>query len=204
MIAIIDYGAGNLPSVLCALDHLGHEAVITEDLDVIRSAERVIFPGVGAAGSTMENLRTLGLDTLLRDEIYPSGTPMLGICIGVQIIFESSEEDRAACLGIVEGTVKRFPAFAGLKIPQIGWNKVSFTKEHPIFKNVPDGSYYYFVNSYHPAPSSDDVVYATTDYGETFASVVAQGNLVATQFHLEKSGEVGLKMLDNFCRWDGS
>ncbi len=203
MIAIIDYKAGNLPSVLCALDHLGHEAVITDDVDVIRAAERVIFPGVGAAGSTMENLGSLGLDTLLRDEIYPSGTPMLGICIGVQIIFETSEEDDATCLGIVEGSVKRFCASAGLKIPQIGWNKVSFAKPHPIFENVPDGAHYYFVNSYRPVPSSDDVVYATTDYGETFASVVAKGNLVATQFHLEKSGEVGLKMLDNFCRWDG-
>lgn len=203
MIAIIDYRAGNLPSVLCALEHLGHEAVITDNVDVIRSAERVIFPGVGAAGSTMENLRALGLDTLLRDEIYPSGTPMLGICIGVQIIFETSEEDDAACLGIVGGTVKRFPVSAGLKIPQIGWNKVSFAKPHPIFEDVPDGAHYYFVNSYHPVPSSNDVVYATTDYGVEFASVVAQGNLIATQFHLEKSGEVGLKMLDNFCRWDG-
>ena len=203
MIAIIDYRAGNLPSVLCAVEHLGYEAAITDDVDVIRSAERVIFPGVGAAGSTMENLRQLGFDTLLRDEIFPSGTPMLGICIGVQIIFETSEEDDATCLGIVEGTVKRFAGSAGRKIPQIGWNKVSFTKPHPIFENVPDGSHYYFVNSYYPVPSSDDVVYATTDYSETFASVVAKGNLVATQFHLEKSGEVGLKMLDNFCRWDG-
>ena len=204
MIAIIDYRAGNLPSVLCAVEHLGYEATITDDVDVIRSAERVIFPGVGAAGSTMENLRQLGLDTLLRDDVYPSGTPMLGICIGVQIIFETSEEDDAECLGLLEGTVKRFPESAGLKIPQIGWNKVAFAKPHPIFEGVPDGAYYYFVNSYHPVPSSDDVVYATTEYGEPFPSVVGRGNLVATQFHLEKSGEVGLKMLDNFCKWNGT
>jgi len=203
MIAIIDYRAGNLSSVLCAVEHLGHEAVITGDLDAIRSAERVIFPGVGAAGSTMENLRALGLDTLLRDEIYPSGVPMLGICIGIQIIFETSEEDDAACLGILKGTVKRFPESLGLKIPQIGWNQVTFTRPHMIFDGVPDGSHFYFVNSYRPAPASEEVVHATTEYGETFPSVVAKGNLAATQFHLEKSGEAGLKMLENFCRWDG-
>ena len=203
MIAIIDYRAGNLSSVLCAVEHLGHEAVITGDAGVIRAATSVIFPGVGAAGSTMENLRTLGLDTLLRDEIYPSGMPMLGICIGIQIIFESSDEDDAACLGILEGTVKRFPESRGLKIPQIGWNKVTFTKPHPIFDGVQDGSHFYFVNSYRPVPADAEIVCATTEYGDTFPSVVAKGNLVATQFHLEKSGEAGLKMLDDFCRWDG-
>ena len=204
MIAIIDYRAGNLQSVLRAVEHLGHEARITDDPAAVRSAERVIFPGVGAAGATMDNLRRLGLDTLLRDDIHPSGVPMLGICIGIQIIFESSEEDDATCLGILPGTVRRFTESHGLKIPQIGWNRVAFEKPHPIFDGVPDGSYFYFVNSYHPVPADPALVYATAEYGERFPCVVGRKNLVATQFHLEKSGPPGLKMLDNFCRWNGS
>ena len=203
MIAIIDYRAGNLPSVLRALEHLGHEGRITDDASVIRSAERVIFPGVGAAGATMHNLRELGLDKLLKDEIHPSGVPMLGICIGIQIIFESSEEDEAKCLGILPGTVRRFGASPGLKVPQIGWNEVRFVRPHPIFAGVRDGSHFYFVNSYYPAPAQPEVVCATTEYGERFPCVVAHNNLVATQFHLEKSGPAGLKMLDNFCKWSG-
>ena len=204
MIAIIDYRAGNLQSVLRAVEYLGHEAKITDDPKTIRSADRVIFPGVGAAGATMDNLRKLGLDTLLKDEIFPCGTPMLGICIGIQIIFEESEEDDARCLGILRGDVRRFTESRGLKVPQIGWNRVAFVKSHPMFQGVPDGSHFYFVNSYRPVPADRGTVYATTDYGGPFACLVAHRNLVATQFHLEKSGEVGLKMLDNFCRWDGT
>ena len=128
---------------------------------------------------------------------------MLGICIGVQIIFERSEENNAECLGLLSGTVRRFPTESGLKIPQIGWNAVAFAKPHPLFAGVDDGSEFYFVNAYHPEPADAAEVYATTEYGVRFASVVGQRNLVATQFHLEKSGEVGLKMLDNFCRWNG-
>ena len=204
MIAILDYRAGNLQSVLCAVEHLGYEGRVTDDHAVIRKAERVIFPGVGAAGATMQNLRMLGLDTLLKDEICPSGTPMLGICIGIQIIFERSEEDDAECLGLLKGRVRRFSRSHGLKIPQIGWNKVDFTQPHPIFDGVQRGSHFYFVNSYYPEPAEHGLVYATADYGETFACVVAKKNLVATQFHLEKSGPPGLKMLDNFCRWGGA
>jgi len=202
MIAIIDHKAGNLQSVLRALEHLGHDAVITDQPSVIRSAERVILPGVGAAGATMSNLRRLGLDTLLRDEIFPSGTPMLGICIGIQILFERSEEDDATCLGIIPGVVKRYAPAPGLKIPQIGWNDIHIEKPHELFRDVPDGSHVYFVNSYYPQPASPDLIYATADYGGRFACVVALRNLIATQFHLEKSGEVGLRMLDNFCRWE--
>jgi glutamine amidotransferase len=203
VIAIIDYRAGNLPSVLRALEHLGHAAEITDDRAAIRSAERVIVPGVGAAGATMRNLRELGLDVLLRDEVFPSGTPMLGICIGVQIIFERSEEDNAECLGLLPGRVRRFSGSGGLKVPQIGWNEVRFVRPHPLFEDVPDGSHFYFVNSYYPAPADERLVFARAEYGEAFACVVAKDNLVATQFHLEKSGPVGLRMLDNFCRWDG-
>jgi len=208
MIAIIDYQAGNLASVLRALEHLGHEAVITADAQTIRSADRVILPGVGAARATMRNLAERGLDALVKQEIYPRGTPFLGICIGVQVIFDHSEEEDTPCLGIVKGTVKRFRprednSAPALKVPQIGWNQVSFRKPHPLFAGVEDGASFYFVNSYHPVPADDDVVYATTTYGVEFASVVGQKNLVATQFHLEKSGPAGLRMLDNFCRWDG-
>ncbi|MFW6158410.1 MAG: imidazole glycerol phosphate synthase subunit HisH [Planctomycetota bacterium] len=203
MIAIIDYRAGNLQSVLRAVEHLGHEAAITDDHEAIRAAERVIFPGVGAAGATMRNLRELGLDALLRDEIFPNGTPMLGICIGIQILFERSEEDDTTCLGILPGRVRRFDESHGLKIPQIGWNQVTFEKPHPIFRGVRDGAHYYFVNSYVPEPANDSLVYARAEYGESFPCVVGRANLVATQFHLEKSGPVGLKMLDNFCGWDG-
>jgi len=204
VIAIIDYRAGNLRSVLRAVEHLGHQGQITADRDVIRSAERIIFPGVGAAGATMENLRALGLDVLLKNEIFPSGKPMLGICIGIQIIFERSEEDNTECLGILPGYVRRFDRSHGLKIPQIGWNRVTFARPHPIFADVPDGAHYYFVNSYYPVPSDAGLVHATSEYGDVFPCVVAKGNLVATQFHLEKSGPVGLRMLDNFCRWNGA
>ena len=203
MIAIIDYRAGNLQSVLCAAEHLGHKGTITDDADVIRSAERVILPGVGAAGATMENLRRLGLDTVLRDEVFPSGVPMLGICIGIQIIFERSEEEGTECLGILPGYVRRFDGPRNLKIPQIGWNEVRFAKPHAVFEGVPDRSHFYFVNSYYPVPADADLVCATAEYGDVFPCVVAKDNLVATQFHLEKSGPVGLRMLDNFCRWDG-
>ena len=201
MIAIIDYGAGNLTSVLRAVNRLGREGEITSDPARIRSAERAIFPGVGAAGETMAHLRKLRLDAVLR-EAFEDGKPLLGICIGVQIIFERSEEDGAVCLGLLPGEVKRFPG-AGLKVPQIGWNQVVYRKPHPLFSGVPDGAEFYFVNSYYPAPKDDGLVFATSEYGIQFASVVGRGNLVATQFHLEKSGEVGLRMLDNFCKWDG-
>ena len=204
MIAILDYRAGNLTSVLRAVRHLGHPAEITADHARIRAAERVIFPGVGAAGETMQALKQLGLDTLLRDHVLAAGKPLLGICIGIQIIFQRSEENHTPCLGFLAGDVRRFPPATDLKIPQIGWNNVTFKKPHPLFHDLPDAAEFYFVNSYHPVPADPDVVFATTTYGLPFASVVAHRNLVATQFHLEKSGRVGLKMLDNFCRWDGA
>ena len=203
MIAIVDYEGGNLASVLRALEYLKHDAVITADPDTIRGADHVIFPGVGSAQAAMRIVRERGFDTLLRTDVLEAGTPLLGICIGVQIIFEHSEEEDTECLGFVEGSVRKFPA-GELKVPQIGWNQVEFIKEHPIFEGVESGRSFYFVNSYSPVPASDDVVYAKTEYGVEFASVIAKDSLVATQFHLEKSGKTGLKMLDNFCRWDGT
>ena len=204
MIAIVDYRAGNLTSVLRAVRHLGHEAEITDDAKRICSAERVIFPGVGAAGETMANLKELGLYDVLKDDVFEAGKPLLGICIGVQVIFERSKENDTTCLGLLSGEVKRFSSDMGLKIPQIGWNRVRQVKPHPLFEGVPDEAEFYFVNSYHPVPASTDLVFGMTEYGVEFPSAVGRDNLIATQFHLEKSGEVGLKMLDNFCSWDGA
>ena len=201
MIAIIDYEAGNLTSVARALTHLGYENEITADAKTIADAERVIFPGVGAAKATMETLQKRGLDQVLID-FYRTGKPMLGICIGIQILFTHSEEEDAECLGLLPGYVRKFPTTETktetLKVPQIGWNEVYQTRSHPIFKDVPNPAHFYFVNSYYPVPETQDVVIGETVYGLEFCSVIAHDNLIATQFHLEKSGRVGLKMLNNF------
>ncbi|MFH1738131.1 MAG: imidazole glycerol phosphate synthase subunit HisH [bacterium] len=201
MIAIIDYRAGNLPSVERAVRRLGYTAKITSDPRDIIAADRVIFPGVGAAGAAMESLRELKLIDVIRKDVFEAGKPMLAICIGIQIIFEHSEEDDVACLGLLPGTVKRFkgPSIENkLKVPQIGWNQVHQTRSHPIFDGVPDGAEFYFVNSFHPVPEDPSVTIGETEYGYRFTSAVAWDNLVATQFHLEKSGPIGLKMLSNF------
>ena len=203
MVAIIDYEAGNLTSVARALTHLGYENQITSDPEAIAAAERVIFPGVGAAKATMETLQKRRLNEVLID-FYRTGKPMLGICIGIQILFEHSEEEDAECLGLLPGSVKRYPTTrtgAGtetLKVPQIGWNEVYQTVAHPIFKGVPNPAHFYFVNSYYPVPENQDIVIGKTKYGLEFCSAIAHDHLIATQFHLEKSGRVGLKMLNNF------
>jgi imidazole glycerol-phosphate synthase subunit HisH len=204
MIAIVDYRAGNLTSVKRALEHLGHRRCeVTDDPDKIRAAERVILPGVGAAGATMENLRALGLAEVLPRDVAAAGKPFLGICIGIQVLFDCSEEDSTACLGIVPGEVRRYPnSMDGrrLKVPQIGWNRVRQVRPHPIFAGVPDGAHFYFVNSYYPVPSEPSMTIAECEYGVTFVAAIARDNVIATQFHLEKSGAAGLKLLDNFCR----
>jgi glutamine amidotransferase len=203
MIAIVDYKAGNLTSVARALEYLGHRCEITDRPERIRAADRVILPGVGAAGATMENLNALGLAAVLRDDVARAGKPFLGICIGIQVLLDRSEEDRADCLGIIPGRVTRFPSSIDgrpLKVPQIGWNRVRQTRSHPILAGVPDNTHFYFVNSYYPIPGDSQVTIATSDYGVAFTAAVARGNVFATQFHLEKSGAAGLKLLDNFCR----
>jgi len=204
LIAIVDYKAGNLTSVARALEHLGHRCEITDRPEIVRAAERVILPGVGAAGATMENLRALGLDECLRNDVAKKGTPFLGICIGIQVLMEHSDEDGGVdCLGIVRGRVVRFPSSIDgrpLKVPQIGWNRVHQERAHPIFAGVPDNSHVYFVNSYYPTPEDKSAVIGTSDYGVPFTAAIARDNVVATQFHLEKSGAAGLRMLDNFCR----
>jgi imidazole glycerol-phosphate synthase subunit HisH len=203
MIAIVDYKAGNLTSVARALEHLGHACEITDRPERIRAADRVILPGVGAAGATMENLNALGLAEVLRQDVARGGKPFLGICIGIQVLLERSEEDRANCLGIIPGHVMRYPtAIDGrpLKVPQIGWNRVRQTRPHRVFAGVPDNTHFYFVNSYYPVPDDPAVTIATSDYGVTFTAALAHDNVIATQFHLEKSGAAGLRLLDNFCR----
>lgn len=203
MIAIVDYRAGNLTSVARALDHLGHRCEITDRPERIRAADRVIIPGVGAAGATMEHLNALELSDVLRGDVARAGKPFLGICIGIQVLLDRSAEDRAACLGIISGEVARFPASIDgrpLKVPQIGWNRVRQVRAHPLFDGVPDNSHFYFVNSYYPIPADPAVMIATSDYGVTFTAAIARDNVIATQFHLEKSGPDGLRMLDNFCR----
>ena len=206
MIAIVDYKAGNLTSVLRALERLGQTAVITGNPEVIRRAGRVVFPGVGAAGEAMRNLRELGLVEVLRE--VSQTKPFLGICLGYQILFEHSDEDGGVeCLGILPGHVVRFPEplrspheARPLKVPHMGWNEVRFTRQHPVWDGVPPGSEFYYVHSYYPVPQPEDVC-AETDYGVTFAGGVARGLLVGFQSHPEKSGEPGLRLLKNFCTW---
>ena len=206
MIAIIDYEAGNLTSVARALTYLGYKNEITSTAETILNAERVIFPGVGAAKATMQTLQKRGLNEVLKD-FFRTGKPMLGICIGIQILFEHSEEEDAECLKLLPGYVKKYPTIATntqtetLKVPQIGWNEVYQTKPHAIFKDVPNPAHFYFVNSYYPEPASENIVIGKTKYGLEFCSAIAQENLIATQFHLEKSGRVGLKMLNNFLEF---
>lgn len=207
MIAIIDYEAGNLTSVARALTHLGYENEITYSAEAILAAERVIFPGVGAAKATMETLKKRGINEVLAN-FYDTGKPMLGICIGIQILFEHSDEEDTECLGFLPGYVKKFGTTdAGakaphqtLKVPQIGWNEVYQTQAHPIFEGIPNPAHFYFVNSYYPVPEAQAVVIGQTTYGIEFCSAMAHNNLIATQFHLEKSGRVGLKMLNNFLK----
>jgi glutamine amidotransferase len=209
MIAIVDYRAGNLTSVARALQYLNVPCVITDRAEELRRADRVIFPGVGAAGEAMRNIEEKGLAGCIR-EVYEAGTPLLGICLGTQVIFEYSEEDnRTTCLGIIPGGVKHFPEGMmakgdPLKIPHMGWNRVAFKGSHPLFAGIPGNAEFYFVHSYYPAPSESSDVAGETDYGIRFASAVARRNLVAVQFHPEKSGRFGLKILENFSRWDGS
>ncbi|MCB2227491.1 MAG: imidazole glycerol phosphate synthase subunit HisH [Desulfarculaceae bacterium] len=208
MIAIIDYDAGNLTSVERALNSLGAPCAISRDPEFIAKAERVILPGVGRAGSGMASLRRMGLDKVLA-QATAQGKPFLGICFGTQILFDYSEEDLTDCLGLMPGKVVRFPVDhrdqtgEALKVPHMGWNGVSWKTSHPVFAGLPEEAEYYFVHSYYLQPSDEALVAGVTDYGFDFCSAVAKGSLVAVQFHPEKSGRPGLKILENFVAWDG-
>ena len=196
-IAIVDYQAGNLRSVQKALQKFGAAAMITGDPAEIKQADGLVFPGQGASESSMRELRTRKLIGPIKDFIG-SGRPFLGVCLGLQLLLEASDEGSEPCLGVVPGRVRRLPS--GQKVPHIGWNQVHFHLEHPVLDGVPDGSYFYFVHSYYADPEDKDLVAGTTTYGVEFCSAVAWDHVVAVQFHPEKSGSTGLKLYENFVR----
>jgi glutamine amidotransferase len=202
VIAVVDYRAGNAPSVLYALEHLGIPARLVERPDELASAERIILPGVGAARATIASLVEQDLVGPLTDRVRGDGVPFLGICIGLQVLFDHSEEGDTDCLGWVPGQVRRFPATG--RVPQIGWNRVRFTRRHPLTAGAPEEGHFYFVNSYYCVPDDRADALGLTDYTLEFCSVVARGNIVATQFHAEKSGPLGLSLLRAFATWEPS
>ncbi len=198
MIVIVDYGAGNLRSVANAITKLGYQPKITSRPDEVLNAQAVILPGVGAAADTMENLKTMGLVKPIC-QLIGEGRPFFGVCIGLQILFTGTEEGGwHECLDVIPGRVRRLPP--GLKIPHMGWNQVKQRLYHPIFEGIPDGADFFFVHSYYVEPDDKSLVAGDTDYGIPMCSVLARGNLIATQFHPEKSGEFGLRMYANFIR----
>ena len=199
MIAIIDYGAGNIQSVSKALDHIGCEAFITRDKDKILKADGAVLPGVGSFGDTMDTMNEYGIkDTVI--EYTKSGKPFLGICLGLQLLFPKSEESPdAEGLGIFDGSITKIPSGEGLKIPHIGWNSLDIKKSDGLFKGIGKNPYVYFVHSYFLNASDKSIVSAQTEYGVTIDAAVEKGNVFATQFHPEKSGETGLKILRNFA-----
>jgi glutamine amidotransferase len=202
MIAIIDYGAGNIRSVNNAVTRLGYTAQITNKSDIIERADAVIFPGVGAAGDTMASLKKFGLVSLLK-QLVEIERPLLGICIGLQVLYSGTQEGGwYDCLNIIPGVVKRLPD--GLKVPHMGWNQVKQKRSHAIFEGIPDNSNFYFVHSYYGEPEDPSVVLAETEYGIKFCSAVARDNLVAVQFHPERSGDLGLQVYENFFKFAGA
>jgi len=203
MVVIIDYRAGNLTSVVRSLKVLGVAAEVTQDPEVVARAARIVFPGVGAAGTAMAILQELQLDQALKGA-FARGVPILGICLGAQVVLEYSDEnDNTRCLGLLPGRTRALPRQPGLKIPHMGWNQVRFLRDHPVFKGLPEDAEYYFVHSYYPSPAQKSMVLGVTEHGVTFPSVMGWRNLVATQFHPEKSGRFGLQLLENFLAWDG-
>jgi imidazole glycerol-phosphate synthase subunit HisH len=201
MIAVIDYGAGNLRSVINAINRLGYKASITNQPDEILKAKAVFFPGVGAAGDTVDSLKKLNLIEVIH-KLVSEDRPLFGICIGLQVLFSGTEEGGwHECLNVIKGEVRKLPA--GLKIPHMGWNQVRQKSPHPLFEGIPDGSNFYFVHSYYGDPEDKSIIAAETNYGISFCSAIAKNNLVATQFHPEKSGELGLKIYENFIKFAG-
>ncbi len=198
MIAVIDYDAGNIKSVQKALEFLGKQAVVTRDRNAILTAERVILPGVGNFGDAMAKLKNFGLVSVL-EEVAKQGTPFLGICLGLQLLFEESEESPGVKgLGLLPGRIVRIPKETGLKIPQIGWNALKYPSKGRLFEKVPEGAYVYFVHSYYLQAQEKEIVKATVEYGVTVEASVEKDNIFACQFHPEKSSEAGLQILRNF------
>lgn len=202
--AIVDYDAGNLRSVQRACHEVGLDASIVGDPDTLRTADRVIFPGVGAAGAAMQSLRRRGLDDALK-EVIARGTPTLGICLGLQISLEYSEENDTCTLGLFPGQVRRFKlADPQLKVPHMGWNEVREVRAHPLLAGLRPGDEFYYVHAYYPDPTDRSLVYAVSDYEQEFACALGRDNYFATQFHPEKSGRVGLRLLAAFSTWSGT
>ncbi|MEO0529512.1 MAG: imidazole glycerol phosphate synthase subunit HisH [Planctomycetota bacterium] len=199
MIAIIDFGLGNLRSVQKALEKVGHAATITDDPASIATSERVILPGVGASADGLAAIRARGFEEPLKDFIA-SGRPFLGICLGLQMLFEWTYEDgEHRGLGVLPGKVVRFDIASDLKVPHMGWNQVQYAHRPPIFKGIEEDAYFYFVHSYHVVTDDESIIATETDYGGPFCSSVWRDNVYATQFHPEKSQAVGLRLLKNFA-----
>ena len=202
MTALIDYGAGNLQSVKKALDFLGCESVVTDDKAVIESASHIILPGVGSFGDAMASIRKRGLEEVIKNAAS-GDKKFLGICLGLQLLFEESEESPGVCgLGVFKGKIVKIPENLGLKVPHMGWNSVDIKQENGIFKDIKKDSYFYFVHSYYLKNAEESIVAATAQYGAEIQCAVQKGRVAATQFHPEKSGEIGLELLKNFATED--
>ena len=211
-IAVVDYSMGNLHSVSKALEHVvqdGQRVLVTSDADEIASAERVVFPGQGAARDCMRHLCETGLDSVVKQAAAEK--PFLGICMGMQVLMAHSEENEGVdCMNLFDGEVRAFAdeelkaQMQSLKIPHMGWNQVAQKQDHPMWSGIEDKSRFYFVHSYYVDPADESLIAGTTDYGIDFVSVIARDNVFAAQFHPEKSAHDGLQLLKNFCAWDGS
>jgi glutamine amidotransferase len=199
VIAIVDYGMGNLRSVQKAFEKIGAKAVVTSDAGEVQQAEKVVLPGVGAFGACMENLQKLGLVPTIR-KVIDNKKPFLGICMGLQVLFDEGEEfGKHEGLGIIPGKVIRFKLPKQYKIPHMGWNRIHKKRRHPVLAEIDENAYFYFVHSYHVVPKDPQVIATTTDYGKEFVSSIARDNIFACQFHPEKSQGLGLKMLKAFA-----
>ena len=198
MIAVVDYRAGNGPSVLNALRKIQAPCKMAKSAGDFDDVSAIILPGVGTADATIESLKEQGVLEAIEQKALRDKIPFLGICVGLQILFEHSEEGDTPCLGWIKGQVRRFEDT--VRVPQIGWNRVQYSRPHPLVQGLGDGDYFYFVNSYYVIPEEEGVILGTTEYGRTFCSFVAKENIMASQFHMEKSGEGGLRLLRNFVR----
>jgi glutamine amidotransferase len=201
-VAILDYGMGNLRSVSRAVARVGGRPAVTSDPAEAARADAVVVPGVGAFGACMRGLEQTGLDAVVR-EFASSERPVLGVCLGMQVLFEASEEDPDPGLGLLPGAVRRLPAGPGVKVPHMGWNEVRWTSDHPITRGIPSGTRFYFVHSYAPDPAAGLTI-GETEHGRPFSAVVARGSLFATQFHPERSGDAGLALYEAFVKEIGT